>query len=110
IWECLELAGPEKPSAIPILLGIAPLDRPHRRPQLDDEILDEIEWRFNLVHHPQSTILPMGNVSGVHALVRARQVLAYGLARFCVVAGVDSFVDQDVVEAYMAQNRIMTNS
>jgi 3-oxoacyl-[acyl-carrier-protein] synthase-1 len=110
IWECLELARPEKRSAIPLLLGIAPPDRPYRRPQLDDAILDEIEWRLDLVHHPQSTLLPMGNVSGVHALSRARQVLAYGLARFCIVAGVDSFVEQEVVEAYMAQNRIMTNS
>src|SRR5215831_13722933 len=30
VWECLQAAKPEPPTAIPILLGVAPPDRPHR--------------------------------------------------------------------------------
>jgi len=110
IWECLEAARPENPNSIPVLLGVSPRERPHRNSGIDEEILDEIEWRLNLVHHPRSSVVPMGNVSGVHALSRAGEILEQGLAQFCIVAGVDSFVQQDIVEAYMAQSRIVTKS
>jgi len=110
IWECMEHAKPEKTQAIPILLGIAAPDRPHRLPQLDQEILDEIEWRLELPHHPYSAVFPVGNVSGLLAMTRAVQLLEHGLANFCVVAGVDSFLQQDVAEAYMEQSRVMTKS
>jgi len=110
IWECLEAAKPEKPASIPILLGIAPLERPHRLARLDEEILDEVEWRLGLPHHAQSMTVALGNVSGVVALGRAREMLNGGAARFCIVAGVDSFLQQEVVEAYMDHRRIMTKS
>jgi 3-oxoacyl-[acyl-carrier-protein] synthase-1 len=106
----LEAAKPEKPASIPILLGVAPPDRPHRLPQLNEEILDEVEWRLDLPHHPQSVVIASGNVSGVFGLSYAREILERGLARFCVVAGVDSFLQQEVVEAYMDQSRIMTKT
>ena len=92
------------------MLGVAPLERPHRLPQLDLEILDEVEWRLGLPHHPQSRLFMMGNVSGLFALAEASKLLARGVSRFCVVAGVDSFLQQEVVEAYMMQRRIMTKS
>jgi 3-oxoacyl-[acyl-carrier-protein] synthase I len=110
IWECLEAAKPENPASIPILLGVAALDRPHRLPRLDEEILDEIEWRLNMPHHPQSAVIAMGNVSGSVALVLAREMIDRRMSRYCVVAGVDSFLQQDVVEAYKDQRRIMTKT
>lgn len=110
IWECLEEAKPTAPQSIPILLGIAPPDRPYRIPRLDEEILDDVEWRLQLPHHPLSAIFPTGNVSGLDALFEARRIIAAGLASFCVVAGVDSFLQQNVARAYMDQSRIMTKS
>lgn len=110
IWECMEAAKPESAASIPILLGVAPLDRPHRLPRLDEEILDEIEWRLNLPHHPQSAVIAMGNVSGLVALAQAREMIDRRMSRYCVVAGVDSFLQQEVVEAYMDQRRIMTKT
>ena len=110
IWECLEAAKPESPASIPILLGIAPLDRPHRLPGLSEEILDEVEWRLDLPHHPQSAVIALGNVSGVVALAQAREMIERRLSRYCVIAGVDSFLQLEVVEAYMDQSRIMTKT
>jgi len=110
IWECLEAAKPEPPNRIPILLGIAPHDRPHRLPHLDEEILDEVEWRLELTRHPESRIIPTGNVSGAVGLQLTQEILGAGIAHYCVVAGVDSFLQQDVVEAYMDQRRIVTKS
>jgi len=110
IWECLEAAKPEPARDIPILLGIAPPDRPHRLEGLDEEIMDEVEFRLDLPHHPLSKTIPNGNVSGVIGLREAQNIIDQGLAKYCVVAGVDSFLQQDVVEAYMEQRRIMTAS
>lgn len=110
ISECLEAAPREVPLQIPILLGVSPHDRPCRPAGLDTAILDEVEWRLGLPHHPESAIIPMGNVSGIFGIQRAQSILQAGLARYCVVAGVDSFVSQDVVNAYMAQRRIVTKT
>lgn len=110
IWECLEVAKAEEAAGIPILLGIAALDRPHRLPRLSEEILDEVEWRLDLPHHSQSSVIALGNVSGIVALARAREIIDRQLARYCVIAGVDSLLQQEVVEAYMDQGRIMTKS
>jgi len=110
IWECLEAGKPESAASIPILLGVARLDRPHRLPHLDEEILDEIEWRLDLPRHPQSAVIAMGNVSGLVALAQAREMIDRQMSRYCVVAGVDSFLQQEVVEAYMDQRRIMTKT
>ena len=110
IWECFEAAKPEPSSRIPILLGIAPHDRPHRLQNLDDEILNEVEWRLEIPRHRESRIIPVGNVSGVIGIQEAERIIGSGLAHYCVVAGVDSFLQQSVVEAYMDQRRILTKS
>jgi 3-oxoacyl-[acyl-carrier-protein] synthase I len=110
IRECLEAAKPEPAFSIPILLGVAPHDRPHRLARLDEEILDEVEWRLDLPRHSQSRIIAMGNVSGAIGVQRAQEILGAGIARYCVVAGVDSFVQQEVVDAYMARRRVVTKS
>jgi len=52
----------------------------------------------------------MGNVSGLVALAQAREMIDRRMSRYCVVAGVDSFLQQEVVEAYMDQRRIMTKT
>lgn len=110
IWECFEAAKPEPPSRIPILLGIAPHDRPSRLPHLDEEILDEVEWRLDVGHHPRSVVIPMGNISGAIGIQHAEEILARSHANFCIVAGVDSFLQQEVVEDYMKHRRILTKT
>jgi 3-oxoacyl-[acyl-carrier-protein] synthase-1 len=110
IWECLTVAAPEPPENIPILLGVAGPDRPHRWERLEREILDEVEWRLNLPHHPESAVIAIGNVAGALAIQRAAEVLTRGFARRCVIAGVDSFLHQEMVNAYIAQRRIVTET
>ena len=110
IWECLKAAEPESAVNIPILLGIAPPDRPHRPPRVEQEILEEIEFRLDLPHHRMSAVIAKGNVSGVIGLRMAEDIIGRRLADFCIVAGVDSFLQQDTIEAFMAQRRVMTQS
>jgi 3-oxoacyl-[acyl-carrier-protein] synthase I len=107
ILECLATAGARQ-DEIPILLGVAGPDRPCRLDGLDDELLDEVEYRLKLPHHPLSRTIARSNVSGAVGLQEAERILESGLAPACIVAGVDSFLQQSVVEAYLEQRRIMT--
>jgi len=107
IDECLA-ATESSPDTIPLLLGVATADRPHRWDGLDERLLQEIEFRLDAHFHPRSKLIPRGRVSGVVAIQEAQQLLADPEIEVCIVAGVDSFVRQDVVEAYLEQRRLLT--
>jgi 3-oxoacyl-[acyl-carrier-protein] synthase-1 len=108
IQECLIAAKPVPPAEIPILLCVAAPDRPHRMVGLDDQLLEEVEYKLGLQHHSASIVIPRGRVSGVVALQEAYRIFQKNEAICCVVAGVDSFLQQNVVEAYLKRRRIMT--
>lgn len=108
IHECLEAAKPIPAEQIPILLGVAAPDRPYRWENLDETILEEIELRLGFKLHSESRVISRGRISGVVGLQIASALLdRYGL-QYCIVAGVDSFVRQDVVEYYLEKRRILT--
>jgi 3-oxoacyl-[acyl-carrier-protein] synthase-1 len=108
INECLLAAKPAPPSSIPILLGVADKSRPHRFAGLDEQLLEEVEFRLNVAHNPDSRVIPRERISGVLAMDDARRIIESGRSRFCVIAGVDSFLKQAVVDAYNAQRRVLT--
>ena len=108
IEECLRKAAGIPRHEIPILLGVAPPDRPHRLRHLDEQILDEVEYRLDLPHHQESRVIAQGNVSGAHALRQARTLMQRFLLPACIVCGVDSYLQQNVMEAYMEERRILT--
>jgi 3-oxoacyl-[acyl-carrier-protein] synthase-1 len=108
IHECLVAAAPVPASQIALFLGIAGADRPHRLKGLEDELLDEIEFRLDVRFHRESKIIPRSQVSAVVGIQEAARLIDKGLVRFCIVAGVDSFLQQNVVEAYMQERRVLT--
>jgi len=108
IQECLNAASPIPPNEIPIFLGVAPSHRPFRFQNLENELLDEIEYNLKVVHHPKSEIISEGRVAGALGIAKAQHLLESGEAPCCIVAGVDSFLQQEVAEAYMEQQRILT--
>lgn len=108
ISECLVAARPRSASNVPILLGVCPSDRPHRFSGLDDQILDEIEYRLGFRIHPRSEVIARDRVSAALALSRAREWIVSGEFDMCVVAGVDSFLDQPVIDHYLTERRILT--
>lgn len=107
IQECLN-AAPNLDKEIPILLGVAASDRPHRLEGLDDLLLEEVEYRLGLKHHPASAVINRGRVSAVIGIQQARQLIEEKRAACCIVAAVDSFLQQEVVEAYLGRRRILT--
>lgn len=108
IHECHVAARPVAVNDIPILLCISGPRRPNRWKGFEDRILDEVEFRLGLKRHHASRVIPMGRVSGVYGLSIAQQLIENQEVPCCIVAGVDSFVDQKVVKAYLEQRRILT--
>jgi len=108
IYECLVAAGPTPPDEIPILLGVSSLNRPYRFKGIDENILTEIEYKLGIKLNSFSRIIPSGRVSGAHGIQLARQLIEANKAPCCIVAGVDSYLQQEVVEVYMQQRRILT--
>ncbi len=109
IHECLLAAKPVPREQIPVFLGMAHPARPHRFAGIEDRLLEEVEYRLNVNHNPHSKAIPNERVSGVIALNDVRQIIQSGRAACCIVAGVDSFLQQPVVRAYMGQRRILTS-
>lgn len=108
IQECLSEASPTPPSEIPIFLGVAPATRPFRFENLETALLEEVEFKLGVTHHQKSKLIPEGNVAGVVGIEKARALLASGEVSSCIVAGVDSFFQQEVAETYIEQRRVLT--
>ena len=110
IHECLEAASPLKARDIPLLIGIAEAGRPCRWPGIDDKILAAVQEKLGATFHPSSAVVGRGRVSTVVALQIARQLFDEQRVPCCIIAGVDSFLQQDVVEAFMSQRRVLTQA
>jgi len=110
IHECLTAAGSVPASEIPILVSVSPADRPGRPERLDHALLDELHARLDLPPHPRSRLFPCAQAGGVQALLAAREIIARNEARQVIVAGVDSFLHTDTLDAFMARRRLMTPS
>lgn len=108
IYECLVAAEPTAPEEIPILLGVSTPNRPYRFEGLDENVLPEIEYKLGIKLNSFSRVIPNGRVSSATGIQLARHLIESNKVPCCIVAGVDSFVQQDVVEAYMEQRRILT--
>jgi 3-oxoacyl-[acyl-carrier-protein] synthase-1 len=108
IHECLLAAGPVAAGNIPVLLGAASADRPFRPPDLDDQILPEIQRRLGFPLHPASRVVPRDHVSVVVALRQAGGLIAARRAPCVVVACVDSLLHHGLKNHYLAQRRLLT--
>jgi 3-oxoacyl-[acyl-carrier-protein] synthase-1 len=108
IHECLVAAQPVPATSIPVLLGVSSPDRPFRFTGLDEQILGEIEHRLGFQLHPASRVIPRDHVSVVVALREARQLISTREAPCCIIAAVDSLVQQDLIEYYLEKRRVLT--
>jgi 3-oxoacyl-[acyl-carrier-protein] synthase-1 len=110
IAECLRAAEPLLPSEIPILLCGPARGVVARHEGTDEELLRAVESRLGTRIHGASRTVSADQVSAVVALSHARQLIGQSVARVCVIAGVDSFLEQVIVDAFVASRRVMTAS
>ena len=107
IRECFD-AAPVAPQEIPVLLGVCAPSRLGRFSELDTCILDEAQHRLQVRLHPSSRVIPRDRVSVVVALEHASMLLAKREATYCVIAAVDSLIQQEAVDGFLADDRLIT--
>lgn len=105
--ECLEALDEIGSHEVPLLLSIAEEDRPGRLTGLDAGFISDLQERLGVRFHPWSRAFANGRIGGVQALDYARTVVASGRPR-CLVAGVDSLLVAQTLEAYHASHRLLT--
>ncbi|MEN0108402.1 MAG: hypothetical protein AAGC84_18550 [Pseudomonas sp.] len=93
---------------IPLLLGVAEQGRPGRLPDLDTQLIADIEAELGRRFHPASSVIARGRVSGAVALLNARKMLESSHGHV-LVAGVDSFLGAPTLLAYEQQQRLLTS-
>ena len=109
IQECLT-AAPLPTDQIPLLLCVSARSRPARPPSLEEAVLDEIQHRLQVRLHPSSGVIARDRISCVIALQHAAGLLREGRASYCVIAAADSLIDQRLVEHFLAQDRLITET
>lgn len=109
IDECLQAAD-VAPAEVPILLGVAERSRPARLDELDAQLLATVQAKLGVPLHPESRLYPLGQTGCAHALAHAHRLIMQRKARCCVVAGVDSYLQQEVLDHYVELRRVLTTS
>lgn len=112
LLECLRAAeleqlAPASLAAIPLILVMSEPERPHRPAELEAILIDELVARLGPLH-PRSVTLARGRSGGVVALDLAAALLREGEASCCIVAGVDSFLQLELVRELIERRRIVT--
>ena len=119
IAECREKArtlklrtGSTRPEDIPILTLVAPPDRPYRAPDLETRVARGLAHKLGGLLPPGSEIIPQGRTGLLTALDVARKYLESRHVHLVIIAGVESFLRQVLVEHYIQQGRLLcgTNS
>ena len=95
-------------ATIPIVLMVAPPDRPFRWPDLDREALEDLAHKLGR-KLPRGSALVIGGRTGIlQAVQHASALFASGEHTACVIAGVESFLRQNVVDHYIGEHRLLT--
>jgi 3-oxoacyl-[acyl-carrier-protein] synthase-1 len=99
--ECLESSGLDL-HRTPLLIGVREpfRDIPGRRIRVE-----ELPRALGALH-PDSAVIPEGNAAALRGVARARELLASGRSRACVVGGVDSFLNVDDLRRFEGTYRI----
>lgn len=109
IHESLSTLSVQQRHHTPLLIGLPLAERQYYLPSDNASLLAEIERKLQLPHHPASKLIPYGQVSGVKALKQAYALLAARTGcEYCIVAGVDSYLQQSTLSHYLEQSRLFS--
>jgi 3-oxoacyl-[acyl-carrier-protein] synthase-1 len=110
IRECLAQTNGASPGSIPLLLCVAEEERPGRLQGLNDELFQLVEKELGIQFHPASGTIPRGHTAGALAMIEARRLIYEEGVRYCIIAGVDSFLVAATLAAYQESNRLLTSN
>jgi 3-oxoacyl-[acyl-carrier-protein] synthase I len=106
IDECTTELPPGDPGDCMLLVCLAERERPGRTGELVQLLTQKLQLspRFQA----KVTLLESGAAGPVEALEQANSAIRSRLARFCVVAGVDSYLHASTLRAFHSQRRLLT--
>jgi 3-oxoacyl-[acyl-carrier-protein] synthase-1 len=109
ISECLAALpkGVERKS-VPILIILSPADRPCREPELERTVIAGIQERLRSTPIGGLTTYGIGRTGLLQALDQASQLFSDPTITHAVVVGVDTFLRQRVVDAFIEERRVLT--
>lgn len=103
--ECAALIPSDEIAATALLLCVADASRPPLYPN-DRLFLRSLQERTGLSFSSQSHVIPAGALSGVIALERAQIILATAAARYCIIGGVDTYLDSPHIRWLQRSQRL----
>ncbi len=107
IRECVAHLRPEDIKETPLLLCVAEAERVGRFAGLGESFLREVEQALGVHFHDESRVIGTGKIGGVQALSQGRELLGRG-RRFCLVAGVDTYLVASTLAALDDNERLQT--
>ena len=100
IRECLDQLPDPDADSITLLVCLPESNRPGVIKGLHEKILGDIQAELSLTFSKASQTFAQDRVSGVYAIDKARELLTRGACRFCIIAGVDSFLTNGTISAF----------
>jgi 3-oxoacyl-[acyl-carrier-protein] synthase-1 len=103
--ECLDAIPNPGTSRIALMLGVGHPSRPgpHRSA---DVLFREIERKLSVALSPHSRVIAEGSLSTVIALNEARLLLAQQAVDYCIVGGVDTYLEREQLTWLQANCRL----
>lgn len=108
VQECVQAAASVPGENIPIFLGVSTPTRLARPVDLEQQILGELQERLGFRIHPRSEVIARSQTSVAIGLQKAARCFSQEQLPYCVVAGVDSLIDQELANYYLRQRRLLT--
>lgn len=108
ISEALGFVDENKRKDIPLIIGVALPEMQFFGDVIGQHLLGKVEVKLNLPHHLKSQVLPLGQTSGIQALQIANKLFTNDSISKCIIAGVDSYLQQELVDFYINERRLMT--
>jgi 3-oxoacyl-[acyl-carrier-protein] synthase-1 len=91
--ECASFIPREDLSRTALFIGLADTSRP-RLYRDSDEVLRRIQRKTGLTFSSQSRVIEAGSLSTIMALHMARALFDTGQAKWCIVGGVDTYLER----------------
>ncbi|MGE0646146.1 MAG: hypothetical protein AB7P24_21030 [Nitrospira sp.] len=108
IQECVQAAAPVSGEKIPIFLGVSTSTRIARPVDLEQQILGKLQERLGFRIHHRSEVIAHAQTSAAIGLQKAAQWFGQEQLPYCIVAGAESLIDQELANYYLSQRRLLT--
>jgi 3-oxoacyl-[acyl-carrier-protein] synthase I len=108
IRECLD-GLQETASRIPLFLCVAEKDRPGKFNGLESELMERVQSELNMRFYEKSAVIPLGKIAGAVALDMTSKLYQQERIKYCLIAGVDTYLTATTLSAFEGQDRLLTS-